>query len=262
MTLAPLLQLCDSLFPTGAFSHADGLEAATAAGEVAGADGLRDWMRAMLDGPLRADAVAVRQAIQLARGQGCAFGVEDARDRAEEDARDPAGEDARELADQDVREPAGTPRWGALSALDDELLALRPSRAGREALRAVGTRLLKTWVQLRPSPAAVEFLARRGDRGVTLPVAFGLACEAIGLEPSAAIEAFLYTRLAGTASAAMRLTSIGQTAAHRALAGAIASIPAIAAWAVATDTAPGSFAPALDMAVMSHQYVESRLFRS
>ena len=39
--LLPLLHLCDSLFPTGAFAHSDGLEAATDRG--LGALGVRSW---------------------------------------------------------------------------------------------------------------------------------------------------------------------------------------------------------------------------
>lgn len=41
-------QLCDSAFPTGAFAHSGGLEAAWQAGEIADAHGLAEWVAAAL----------------------------------------------------------------------------------------------------------------------------------------------------------------------------------------------------------------------
>ena len=41
-------QLCDSAFPAGAFAHSAGLEAAWQQGEVAGVEGLSDWILAAL----------------------------------------------------------------------------------------------------------------------------------------------------------------------------------------------------------------------
>ena len=41
-------QLCDSAFPAGAFAHSAGLEAAWQQGEVAGAQGLAEWIAAAL----------------------------------------------------------------------------------------------------------------------------------------------------------------------------------------------------------------------
>src|SRR5215218_8090811 len=41
-------QLCDSAFPAGGFAHSAGLEAAWQQGEVAGAQGLAEWIAAAL----------------------------------------------------------------------------------------------------------------------------------------------------------------------------------------------------------------------
>jgi urease accessory protein len=221
--LPALLHLCDSLFPTGGFAHSEGLEAAAANGDVATAAHLSEWMRALLHGSLRDG-----------EGRGVALATRYGREE----------------------------RWLDLSALDDELFALRPSRSGREATRATGTRLLKTWLRLRPCGPHDAFLQRRGPDGVTLPVAFGLACLSCGIDARGAVEAFLYTRLAGTASASMRVIAIGQTEAHRVLTELLAAIPDVAAGVAAGDASPSAFTPALDVAAMSHQYVESRLFRS
>jgi len=221
--LIALLQLSDSLFPIGSFAHSDGLEHAAAAGRVTNAGALRAWLDAQLAGPLGA-----------ADGRGVALALAFWAER----------------------------RWRDLDELDDELHALRPSSASREAARGIGTRLLKTWSSARPDPDVSAYLTRRRSRGVTLPVAFGIACGSSGIAPAAALEAFLYTRLAGSISAAMRLMKIGQSEAQRVLADVLQQVPAVAAAIVASDAGPAVFAPALDIAAMSHQYQRSRLFRS
>jgi urease accessory protein len=221
--LVALLQLSDSLFPIGSFAHSDGLEHAAAAGRVTNAAELRTWLDAQLAGPLR-----------TADGRGVALA----------------------LADWQAR------RWAELDELDDEMYALRPSSASRDAARAMGTRLLKTCTAARPDPEVSACLARRASRGVTLPVAFGIACGSARIAPGAALEAFLYTRLAGSVSAAMRLMKIGQSDAQRVLAEMLEQVPGAAAAILASEARPAVFAPALDIAAMSHQYQRSRLFRS
>lgn len=219
--LLRLLQLCDSLFPTGGFAHSDGLEAATDARLVASADDLRQWMAACLDETLgRSDGPAVLMAVEWFL--------------------------------------AG--RLDALEELDAEVHALRPSSAARQASRAMGARLLKTWQRLHPHPD-IERLLASTDRGHTLPVAFGVVCASTGLDARTAAEAFVYTRLAATASCAMRLMPIGQSDAHAVLASVLAGVPDVVEAMVARRHVE-AFAPVLDVVVMSQQYVHSRLFRS
>jgi urease accessory protein len=217
-----LLQLCDSLFPIGAFSHSDGLEAATASGDILDADGLRAWMRACLDEVLaRCEGPAVRLA----------------------------------------RDAAIRAQWSALAALDAELHAMRSSAAGRQASRAMGGRLLITWRRIRPSPLLDDLHAALGAQ-LTLPVSFGAVCAGSGIAGRAAVEGFIYTRLASTVSAAMRLMPLGQHEAHGLLAEMLADAPAAVDRIVKTDEGLSMFAPAMDIAAMSQQYVRSRLFRS
>lgn len=222
--LASLLHLCDSLFPTGGYAHSDGLEAATAEGAVTGADDLRSWMTTLLDDTLGAtEGPAVARAWQ-------------------------AYVDAR---------------WAELRALDDELHALRPSSTAREASRAIGTRVLKTWARVG---------AAAGDAGVgrllavapawTLPVAFAAAAASTGADARASVEAFMYTRLAATTSAAMRLMRLGQVEAHTILGESVGRIPPVAERVLSAPALPAAFTPLLDIATMRQQYVTTRLFRS
>jgi urease accessory protein len=222
--LLSLLHLCDSLFPTGGFSHSDGLEAAAAAGLVGRAGDLRLWMEACLDETLaRFEGPAVLRAWQ-------AFGEQ---------------------------------QWTDLRQLDEEVHALRPSATARQASRAMGLRLLKTWRQIYPHPDLDALLSGGVDGSIgTLPVAFGAVCASAWVEPRAAVAGFIYTRLAAAASCAMRLMPIGQNEAHALLAAFLARVPEIVESIVRRNDPPEAFAPASDLALMSQQYVRSRLFRS
>ena len=224
--LLALLQLCDTLFPTGGFAHSDGLETATDRGRVRTADDLRDWLDVVLHDT-------------LARTEGPAVAL---------------AWDAVTCGD----------RAGLLD-LDAEVHALRPSSAARRATRAMGRRLLATWGRAQPAAAAWVAGAAAHDGLATLPVAFGIACASAGIERRQAIEGFLYTRLASTTSAAMRLLPIGQLEAQTLLASILRGGPGTAdaiAERASRGERPASFTPALDIAAMGHQYVRSRLFLS
>ncbi len=219
--LVVLLHLCDSLFPIGSFAHSDGLESATSMDRIRTADDLAHWLDATLRMPLeQCDGPAVRIAWE-------------------------AFTDSRP---------------DTLAAIDAELWAMRPSASGREAGRAMGTRLLKTWAHIRPDAGIEGRLG--GEMSFMLPVAFAIVAAASLVPPQETIEAYMYTRLASTVSAAMRLIALGQHDGHRLLANVLARVPAAAERIMARDAPIRSFAPALDVAAMSQQYGFSRLFRS
>ena len=221
--LLALLQLCDSLFPIGGFGHSDGLEAATDAGLVAGGADLRDWMDASL-----------REVFGRAEGPALLLAW-------------------RAFADG---------QCDALDELDACVYALRPSSASRQATRAMGGRLLATWQQLWPHASVATWMARRPGIGTTLPVAFAVASAGAGIDARSALTGYAYTRLAAAASAAMRLMPIGQHEAHGVLAGMLRLVPASVDGILERGDTPSAFAPALDVAAMSQQYVHSRLFKS
>ena len=219
--LVVLLQLCDSLFPIGSFAHSDGLEAATSRLQIQTAAELAEWI----------DTILVAQ-LQLAEG------------------------------------PAVSRAWKAfhaaqyavISSVDDELYAMRVSSVGRAATRAMGTRLLKTWHQIRPDRRLQPVIGER--QRMTLPVAFGIVSAASKIPLDAAVQGFFYTRLAATVSAAMRLMSIGQIEAHRLLANAASRVEGRVSGIVAADVPLQSFTPAMDLAAMNQPYGPTRLFRS
>ncbi len=128
----------------------------------------------------------------------------------------------------------------------------------------MGVRLLITWHTLYPDPRLerLRVLARRGAIGPGLPLAFAAACASIDVDRRRTMEAFAYTRLTATVSAAMRLMPIGQTDAHALLARVLERVPAVVDRIADRNAAPESFTPALDIALMTQQYLHSRLFRS
>jgi urease accessory protein len=219
--LVALLHLCDSLFPIGSFAHSDGLEAATTQQQIETAADLRLWMDVTLSGTLRwSEGPAVHRAWEAFV---CA-------------------------------------QFATILTIDDEVYVLRPTSSGREATRAMGGRLLKTWQQIRPSDGVAGLLCERAS--FSLPVAFGVVSAASEIAVRAAVEGFMYTRLAAIVSAAMRLMPIGQHEGHALLAEMLGGVPATAE-AVISDPGPlKSFTPMLDVMAMSQQYGHSRLFRS
>jgi len=220
-----LLHLCDSLFPIGAFAYSDGFEAAATVQlkpdptkTTAASDQLRDWIDVVLDESIgRLEGPAVWQA-WLA------------------------------VVDGD---------WPALIALDEELIAIRPSSASRSSSRAMGHRLLTTWRALHPDERLAQV-----PPSTALPIAFAAVCACGEIARRESVEAYAYTRLAATASAAMRLLPIGQTDAHRQLAIALTHLPRVVDRIASRGGRIESFSPALDIAAMTQQYLHSRLFRS
>ena len=234
-----LLHLCDSLFPIGGFAYSDGLEAAavrlTAFAEAsalknpdttyASVEQLRVWLEAVLDDTIgRVEGPAMWHAW-------------------------------RAVAEDDL---------AAVIQLDEELTALRPSSAARRSSRAMGQRLLTTWLTLHPDPRLEQLaaMAKIGTIGPVLPVAFAAASVSAGVTRRESVGAYAYTRLAATVSAAMRLMPIGQTEAHRLLARMLEHVPVVVDRLAASDARPESFAPMMDVAAMTQQYLHSRLFRS
>ncbi|HVH27992.1 MAG TPA: urease accessory UreF family protein [Vicinamibacterales bacterium] len=224
-TLLTLLHLCDSLFPIGGFGYSDGLESATASAAIAGVEDLEAWVDACLVESIgRLEAPCVWLAWSAFQGE----------------------------------------EWPTIIRLDQEITALRPSSAIRRGSRAMGWRLVTTWQALYPaaSLSTLIALARSGVVGPNLPVAFASVCASSGVGRRAVVEAFAYNRLAATISSAMRLMAIGQTDAHAMLARTLARVPALVDEVEARCAAPSAFAPAMDIAAMTQQYLHSRLFRS
>lgn len=68
-SLLPLLQICDSALPTGAFAHTFGMETYLERGTVSDQASFQDWLERFLDHQLLyADGLAVRLTAELFAG--------------------------------------------------------------------------------------------------------------------------------------------------------------------------------------------------
>ena len=216
------LQLTDSFFPVGAFAYSDGLESAANDGRVHDIATLGTWMNHFLNWVfIPCDGLAVAK---------CMIAVKNG----------------------DVDE---------LRHLDEEMMAIKPSRSVRTASVGIGKRMLSMFAATIREDDFTE-RARALPYG-NAAVAYALVYFHVGLGPREAVLAYGYNRLAGIVSAALRLISIGQQQGQELLTQSSNRLPAAADFILQTVDEPlRSFSPLMDVAQMNHQYVYSRLFRS
>ena len=220
-----IFQLSDGLFPIGAFAFSDGLETAVQRDEVVDADDVRVWLEHYVD---------------------AVFG----------DSEGPA------LLQTMGAFPGD---WQRLERLDRELTALRSSSETRASSRSLGLRLLKTCVELYPGRGLEDLLERiESDRcHGNVAVVHGAVFRVLGIGEREALLAFVYSRLSGAASAALRLASVGQQEMQQMLKDALARVPEVVDDILERPAQRlTSFVPMLDVCQMEHRHLYSRLFRS
>jgi urease accessory protein UreF len=149
----------------------------------------------------------------------------------------------------------------ALCAIDDELTAIKPSAAVRNASRSVGKRLLAAYSDISRDTDFAAFVDALPQ--CNAPVAYAVVMAHRGIDGREALLAFGYSRLAGIVSAGLRLISMRQQQAQALLSEALERLPEAADRIIGMKTEPlRSFAPLMDISQMNHRYVYSRLFRS
>jgi urease accessory protein len=217
-----VLQLTDSFFPVGAFAYSDGLETAATNGAVKDASTLRNWLDHFLDNVfVPCDGLALFKSVESI------------------ERRD----------------------FQAVHEIDEELTAIKPSAALRNASQSIGKRLLTAYAGISGDPE-FDALVRLFPH-CNAPVAYAAVMTHRGIEGRDALLAFGYSRLAGIVSAGLRLISIGQQQAQGLLSEVLERLPSAADRIVQNKSEPlRSFAPFMDITQMNHRYVYSRLFRS
>ena len=220
------LQLGDSLFPSGAFSHSYGLEALVADGIVRDASSLG----LLLEVQLR-EKMAVADLPALLAAHDAAV----------------RGDDQLPIQ------------------VDRALTAVKLAREDREGSARMGRRLLAECARLAPSRALSAHLGavEGGEAPGNSAVALGLATQSMGVEaPDAALVA-CYSFCSSAVSAAMRLLRIGHgetqavlRSCHPAMADAVERARRTP-W---TEMVPCT--PQLDIASARHERAQARLFAS
>jgi urease accessory protein len=221
--LLPLLQLSDSAFPTGAFSHSLGLETLVAGGTVRDGATLQaaivDHLGAMATSDLpalrgAAQAPSVERVVALDRTLG-----------------------ATKLAREARAASAATGRSLLDSATALELADSRPAE-------------YRALVRAREAP---------GHHAV----AHGVVCAAFALGVADAAAAFAYAACASLVAAGQKLVPLGQREAQRTLLALHAPIAAAVELSAGIDPAdPYAFAPVQEVASMVHERQRTRLYIS
>lgn len=226
-SLAILLQLTDSSYPTGAFTHSAGLEGMCQLGQVTDPASLESFLAGhVFHGLEFADLPVLRLSFEAAV----------------------AGDGAR-MADLDEV---------AAALRNPEELRLASSRMGRQRLDLLGQVMRAgEW-----DPERWEAVTG-GLRENQLPVVAGIEAAFLKLPCPAMEQAFAFSTLAGTLSAAMKLLRIGQSVVQGILHRQCLRLPAmIERSRTVTEDRLGTFTPLLDIASSRHKRAFSRLFLS
>jgi urease accessory protein len=232
MPLSPgILLLADSRLPAAGHAHSGGLEAAAAAGSVAGLDGLAAFLRGRLATAGLVSAGLAAAACQLA----CLVAA------------------------------GGSPRWEELFA---EAAARTASPAQRRASCAQGRALLRAAHAAWPGAVLDSLTSAAGAAGSYHPVVLGACAGAAGGQPADAAVIAATASVTGPASAAVRLLGLDPLAVHGMLAGLADAIAEVAGSAAAAAAAgdwaalPAAAAPGLDLLAERHAREEVALFAS
>ncbi|WP_438432059.1 urease accessory protein UreF [Gorillibacterium sp. sgz500922] len=234
------LQLLDSALPVGGFSHSFGLEAQVQSGRIRTIEELEEYLQTLLvHGWAAADALVIKAAYE-AQNSGDLRSV-------------PSGEAAAESSLERL--------WRA----DRLLYVQRAAEESREALRKMGSRLLRLGERLYPEIAWEPLAAAiREKRCIgTYPAVHGWFACSLGVGLDEAACGYLYASAAQAVGSALRLMPIGQTQAQLVLKALMARLEP--SWFAVCGRDPldlGASVPAADIGAMQHASLHSRLFMS
>ncbi|MBO1000610.1 urease accessory protein UreF [Bacillus sp. SD075] len=224
--LFPLIQLCDSNFPSGSFSHSFGMETYIQEGKIHDANSLKAFLK-----------VYISKSLTYTDGLGC------------------------RLAYEFVRSHRAEGIWD----LDELLYAACSARESREASKRIGQQMAKLCSNLYPSEELSAYLKKiQGKQCYGHPaIVFALVCAELNLTVEMAIHACLYAAVSSLIQNAVRGIPLGQTAGqsllswtHEVIQTAVAFIKGLPADEV------GRTLPGLEIAQMRHEGLHVRLFMS
>jgi urease accessory protein len=224
--LLSLLQLCDSNFPSGAFSHSFGLETYIQDGRVKDKETFARWLQAYLDNQLvYVDGLACRLAY--------------------------------EAIEQN--------RIDELWWLDRTITAQNLPRESREAGRRMGERMVRLGIDLFSLPMLKTYWERiRAKQSFGHPaLAFTIMAAHLHIPKKEGILAYLYASMAALIQNGVRGIPLGQTDGQRLLLELQPHLMKVAEkiWQLTPEDL-GAVVPGLEIAQMRHERLHVRLFMS
>jgi urease accessory protein len=224
--LLALLQIGDSNFPSGAFSHSFGLETYIQEETVYSKETFFEWIRSYLEKQLAyTDGLACRLTYEA-------------------------------LLKNDIKE-----LWG----LDQKLFVQNIPKETREANRRIGDRLIRMGIDLYSIPLLEEYLQKiRAKETYGHPgIAFSIICHYLGIEKRQGILTFLYSSVMTLIQNGVRGIPLGQTAGQRLI---IEMRPFLLNTTEKIESMDvddfGAVAPGIEIAQMRHERLHTRLFMS
>lgn len=179
--LLTLLQINDSMFPIGGFTHSYGLETYVHRGLVKDVATAESYAATMLrHNVFYNDAAFLHQAYQLcAKRRG----------------------------------------WEKFYELDEAITALKAPSEIRTASKKLAIRFLKTTADISPAPRCNKYLQsiKDGHQHGHYPVAFAMYAHAKGISREDALTAFYYNTLNGIVTNCAKMVPISQTAGQQIL---------------------------------------------
>ncbi|WJD78853.1 urease accessory protein UreF [Priestia megaterium] len=225
-SLLSLIQLCDSNFPSGAFSHSFGFETYIQRDQIYNTETFQEALRTYLD-------------VQLTYTDGLACRL------------------AYEYAAHD--------QFNEIMRVDHELYALALSKETREGTRRVGQRMLKLCLELFQGSYLEKYMSEvKAKKAYGHPaVVFALASLQLNIKKEEAILSHLYASISSLIQNAVRGIPIGQTDGQKTL---ILFQPllqhALQHILQADQEEFGAVTPGLEIAQMQHEQLHVRLFMS
>ncbi|MED4236986.1 urease accessory protein UreF [Priestia megaterium] len=225
-SLLSLIQLCDSNFPSGAFSHSFGFETYIQRDQIYNTETFQEALRTYLDVQLTyTDGLACRLAYE--------YGAHD--------------------------------QFNEIMRVDHELYALALSKETREGTRRVGQRMLKLCLELFQGSYLEKYMSEiKAKKAYGHPaVVFALASLQLNITKEEAILSHLYASISSLIQNAVRGIPIGQTDGQKTL---ILFQPllqqALQHILQADQEEFGAVTPGLEIAQMQHEQLHVRLFMS
>lgn len=225
-SLLSLIQLCDSNFPSGAFSHSFGFETYIQRDQIYNTETFQEALRTYLD-------------VQLTYTDGLACRL------------------AYEYAAHD--------HFTEIMRVDHELYALALSKETREGTRRVGQRMLKLCLELFQGSYLEKYMSEvKAKKAYGHPaVVFALASLQLNITKEEAILSHLYASISSLIQNAVRGIPIGQTDGQKTL---VLFQPllqhALQHILQADQEEFGAVTPGLEIAQMQHEQLHVRLFMS
>ena len=225
-SLLSLIQLCDSNFPSGAFSHSFGFETYIQQDQICNTETFQEALRTYLD-------------VQLTYTDGLACRL------------------AYEYANHD--------QFTEIMRVDHELYALALSKETREGTRRVGQRMLKLCLELFQGSYLEKYMSEvKAKKAYGHPaVVFALASLQLNITKEEAILSHLYASISSLIQNAVRGIPIGQTDGQKTL---VLFQPllqhALQHILQADQEEFGAVTPGLEIAQMQHEQLHVRLFMS